>query len=177
MDEPFGQARKQVFQHDLTHGAMYNLTINFLRQFPHLLTSLAGGTFGTSVVSYTYTEGTAKNPADFTVSGSTLTFSPGETQKFIPVTIVNDKLAEFQETFQLNITSINGLAAMGAIKTMTITIETSDNPYGLFGIYNTSLSMTVANPATDRVLSFPVSRIDGNLGVVQVKNFIAEAEE
>ena len=177
MDEPFDQARKHISQQDLAHGTMYNLTLDLLRCFLYFLTPLAGGTFGTSVVSYTYTEGTAKNPADFTVGGSTLTFSPGEIQKFIPVTIVNDKLAEFQETFQLSITSINGLAAMGSIKTMSITIETSDNPYGLFGIYNTSLSVTVANPATDRVLSFPVSRIDGDLGVVQVKNFITGAGE
>ena len=128
----------------------------------------SGGTFGTSTVTYTYTDGTAQNPSDYTINTTALTFSPGEEQKFIQVQIVDDKLSEFQETFRLDLTGISGPAALGAITRINITIETSDNPYGLFGMFNTSLSISVVNPNVSRVISFPVYRKDGALSSSEV---------
>ena len=130
--------------------------------------SCLGGRFDESTVSYTYSPGNALSPADFTVPGSSLTFAQGVQQMFIVVQIVDDKISEFQETFSLNLTGVTGKASLGSKRTLTVTIETSDNPFGLFGLFNTSLSVSVANPDSNRVLSFPLSRIDGALGQSQV---------
>ena len=119
-------------------------------------------------MTYTYTDGTALNPSDYTVTGSRLTFAPGDTQKFIEVQLKDDRIPEFQENFRLDLTSVSGPAALGPITRINITIETSDNPYGLFGIYNTSLSVSVANPNVSRVISFPVYRKDGALSTSEV---------
>lgn len=127
-----------------------------------------GGTFGTNVVTYTYTDGTASNPTDYTVSGTTLTFAPGERRKFISVQLKDDRLSEFQEWFRLDLSSIAGDGTLGALTRLNVTIETSDNPYGLFGIFNTSLSVFVENPNASRVISFPVYRKDGTLSSSQV---------
>ena len=125
-------------------------------------------------MTYTYTDGTAQNPSDYTVTGSRLTFAPGDTQKFIQVQLKDDSISEFQENFRLDLTSISGPAALGSITRMNITIETSDNPYGLFGIYNTSLSVSVANPNVSRMISFPVYRKDGALSTSEVLNYISK---
>ena len=127
-----------------------------------------GGTFGTSIVTYTHTDGTALNPADYSVTGATLTFAPGESQKFIQVQIKDDRLSEFQENFRLDLTSISGPAVLGSITRLNITIETSDNPFGLFGIFNTSLSVSVENPNASQSISFPVYRKDGTLSRSEV---------
>ena len=99
-----------------------------------------------------------------------MTFTPGEKQKFIQVKLNDDRIAEFQENFRLDLTSISGPAALGSITRINITIETSDNPYGLFGLFNTSLSVSVVNPDVNRIISFPVYRKDGALTSIQVSN-------
>ncbi len=110
----------------------------------------------------------ATNPDDFTVVGSSLTFSPRETQKFITVNIIDDKISEFQEHFSLDLASVTGKASLGSKRRIVVTIETSDNPFGLFGIFNTSSSISIANPDTSRILSFPLSRIDGAISRSEV---------
>ncbi len=120
-------------------------------------------------MGYAYTSFNATNPADFTVIGTSLTFAQGERQKFITVNIVDDRISEFQESFSLDLTSITGKARLGSKTRLTITIETSDNPYGLFGIFNTSLSVSIPNPVVNQNLSFPLSRVDGALGRSEVR--------
>eukprot|EP00794_Sanderia_malayensis_P009868 gene9868-10878_t len=100
-----------------------------------------GGSFGSSTVYYTVNEMNATSPDDFTVVGTSLTFAGGERLKFITVNIINDRISEFQERFSLVLTSITGKANLGVKTRIILTIETSDNPYGLFGIFNTSLKV------------------------------------
>jgi Calx-beta domain/ASPIC and UnbV/FG-GAP-like repeat len=73
--------------------------------------SLSAASASTVTVDVTSTDGTATAPADYTaVPPTTISFAPGETSKPLPVTIVDDTLAEGDETFSLNLSNpVNGV--------------------------------------------------------------------
>ena len=50
-------------------------------------------------VAYATSDGTAEEPSDYTATDGTLTFAPGETEKTIPVAVIDDALDEPDETF------------------------------------------------------------------------------
>ena len=84
------------------------------------------------------------------------------------MTILDDRIAEFQESFQLHLTSITGKSSLGSRRQFTVTIETSDNPHGLVGVYNSSRSISVENPVNASLVSFPLTRVDGTNGKIEV---------
>jgi large repetitive protein len=96
--------------------------------FDVLLTS---ATVGTVTVDYTTSDGAALAGSDYTAASGTLTFTPGQTSKPIPVTIVNDALAEDDETFTLNLSNPTGGIAIA-------------DPQGVGTIVNDDLDPTVS---------------------------------
>lgn len=81
----------------------------------------------TITVNYATANGTATAGEDYTAVTSTLTFTPGQTQKTINITILGDALYESAETVLLNLTpnanvTIPDTQAVGTIQ---------DNDYGL----------------------------------------------
>ena len=56
-------------------------------------------------VNYATSDGTAVNPDDYTAASGPLTFNPGETSQTFDVTIVNDTLAELDQTINLMLSS------------------------------------------------------------------------
>jgi Calx-beta domain len=59
-------------------------------------------------VHYATHNGTATSPGDYVAKSGTLTFTPGQTTKSIPVTIHGDTNDEPKETFTLKLTSPSG---------------------------------------------------------------------
>jgi Ca2+-binding RTX toxin-like protein/subtilisin-like proprotein convertase family protein len=59
----------------------------------------------TVTVNYTTADGTAEAGSDYTTTTNSVTFNPGEISKNISVPVINDSLDEFDETFNLNLTS------------------------------------------------------------------------
>ena len=59
-------------------------------------------------VDYATADGTAIAGSDYTATSGTLTFTPGQTSKPVPVTITDDALAEDDETFTLNLSNATG---------------------------------------------------------------------
>src|SRR5712691_1408959 len=59
-------------------------------------------------VDYATADGTALAGSDYASTSGTLTFAPGETSKSVPVTIVDDALAEDDETFTLHLSNATG---------------------------------------------------------------------
>jgi hypothetical protein len=81
----------------------------------------------TVTVNYAATGGTAAGGGtDYTLVSGTLTFNPGEFQKFVPVTIAEDTLNENSETVVVAL-SAPGFASLGTRSTHTLTI-TDDDP-------------------------------------------------
>ena len=71
-------------------------------------------------VNYATTDGTATAGADYTATSGTLTFAPGETEKSVAVTILDDTLEDSAETFRLVLSNPSGARlgdrkAIGAI--------------------------------------------------------------
>jgi hypothetical protein len=76
-------------------------------------------------VDFVLTGGTVTNGTDYTFTAGTLVFAPGETRKTIPVTIINDSIAEGDETLQLSLSNPVG-AVLGTNTTHTYTILDDD---------------------------------------------------
>jgi len=72
-------------------------------------------------VSYSVAGGTATTGADFTITGSTLTFAPGQTEQTIELSIVADGIEEDSETIDLRLSTPSG--ATLATNNHTITIS------------------------------------------------------
>lgn len=87
---------------------------------------LRGESALTTTVDVSSTNGTALAGQDFVGLTNTLTFAPGERLKFVDVPILNDGLAETNETFQLTLSNPTGGAVLGAVKTVTVTVLDND---------------------------------------------------
>ena len=63
---------------------------------------------GTVTVSYATADGTATAGEDYTATSGTLTFAPGETEKTVKVTIIDDTVEDSGETFRLVLSDPSG---------------------------------------------------------------------
>lgn len=79
-----------------------------------------------ATVNYAITAGTA-SAQDFTAATGTLTFQPGETVQFVPLTLLEDNLVESAETISIGLTNPAG-ALLGSLNTHTFTITDNDTP-------------------------------------------------
>jgi azurin len=146
----FGQAAYQV-----TEGtATVTITVN-----------RSGGSASGVTVQYRVVPG---NPGtatgggvDYTLATGTLTFAAGDTAKTFAATIVNDILAEPDETVNLELFSPSSGLVIGAQATTTLTIQDDDAPTFRFG----STTYTVVEGAAGSVA---VTRANGLGGAVTV---------
>jgi hypothetical protein len=75
---------------------------------------LSGPASGVVTVKATTVNGTAMSGDDYASVNKTLTFEPGETQKTVTVSIVDDAESEVAETFTLKLSNLKGRAVMCA---------------------------------------------------------------
>lgn len=59
----------------------------------------------TVTVDYASADGTATSPGDYTAATGTLTFVPGETSKMVPVALLGDAVAEFDERLSVSLSN------------------------------------------------------------------------
>lgn len=85
-------------------------------------------------VKFEVIPGTATFGLDYSVTSTEVILGSGEREKRVPVDIINDGLAEVEETFTIRLLDrINGGATLGTTTETLVTIEASDDPYGAFG--------------------------------------------
>jgi subtilisin-like proprotein convertase family protein len=84
------------------------------------------GREGSATVQYATEPGTAAAGADYTQVAGTLTFAPGETTRSFGIPLVNDVVAEPNETIRIVLSAISGNATAGAAMTGTVTILDDD---------------------------------------------------
>ena len=70
--------------------------------------TLDNASTGTVTVNYATTDGTATAGEDYTATSGTLTFAPGETEKTVSVTIIDDTVEDSGETFTLALSDPSG---------------------------------------------------------------------
>ncbi|MBN3308256.1 GPR98 protein, partial [Amia calva] len=70
---------------------------------------------------------------DFAPPAGNITFSDGQAVSFIEITIIDDNIVEFMETFSVALTQVAGGARLGNDSNVTVIIPPNDSPVGLFG--------------------------------------------
>ncbi|HEV2862981.1 MAG TPA: PQQ-dependent sugar dehydrogenase [Pyrinomonadaceae bacterium] len=104
---------------------------------PSIVASESGGRFSVPVqrsgdsttevsVDYATADGTASSRTDYTEARGTLRFAPGETQKLIDITIINDDTQEPDETLTMALTNVVGRAVLEGIPNRLLTITNDD---------------------------------------------------
>ncbi|XP_019373727.1 PREDICTED: G-protein coupled receptor 98 [Gavialis gangeticus] len=114
---------------------------------------------------------------DFTPSSGILTFSEGQATGVIEITIIDDTVVEFLETFSVTLIWVTGGARLGDDTTVTIFIPPNDSPVGVFGFEEKSVTVkepeSPGDPAATVFLT--VSRSQGGKGEVRVIWILEEA--
>lgn len=87
--------------------------------------NLSAASEQTVTVDYATSEGTATAGSDYTATSGTLTFQPGETSQTFAVPILNDALAESDETVNLALSNPTN-ATLGTPSQAVLTIEDDD---------------------------------------------------
>ncbi|XP_066912895.1 adhesion G-protein coupled receptor V1-like isoform X2 [Clytia hemisphaerica] len=127
-----------------------------------------GGTHGKVNISLQYTPISAIPNVDYQTQMTYVSFADGQNTTTIDVRLIDDATPEKQESFIIDLDSITeGNAQLSNTTRLTVTIETSDNPNGLIGLFNVS-DYVIQNPLTNRKLDFKVQRLAGNVGTIQV---------
>jgi hypothetical protein len=77
--------------------------------------------------SYATSNGSATAGFDYVATSGTLIFGPGETQKFVSVTVLDDNLIENAENFFVTLTGATNASITGSQATVTIADDDSPN--------------------------------------------------
>jgi hypothetical protein len=122
--------------------------------FSVMLTNASGTTVS---VDYATADGSAIAGSDYTATSGTLTFTPGQTSKTAPVTIVNDALAEDDETLTLNLSNATGMIAIADAQGVgtivnddldpTVSVGNASVVEGDLGTTTLSLPVTLSGPS------------------------------
>jgi uncharacterized delta-60 repeat protein/uncharacterized repeat protein (TIGR01451 family) len=127
------QAQMTIVDNDALPGvltfALDNFTVNESTKFAVITIIRTNGSSGTVSITYSTTNGTAIAGADYLSTSNTLTFGPGVTNATFSVQIINDTIAEDDETVTLQLSNPTGGATIGA-QTATLTIIDNDTPNG-----------------------------------------------
>ena len=102
----FSVADGQVEEND---GALLAFTVTLNRAETERLT-----------VDYATSDGSAHAGVDYTAASGTLAFAPGETEKTVEVTVLDDSLDEGEETLTLRLSEASGAVIADATATGTI---------------------------------------------------------
>lgn len=88
----------------------------------------SGDTSIASTINYSTTNGSARQPDDYTSTTGSLQFAAGETSKTFTIPIIDDALVEGNETLNVVLSSPSGVSVEGSPFTTTITILDDDKP-------------------------------------------------
>ena len=120
-------------------------------------------------VNYTSTNGTATQPADYTTTSGTLTFTPGQATKTISVPVVGDVLDEIDETFVVNLSGPTNatIADSQGVATITdddpapsLTINDQNLTEGDAGTANMTFTVT-ASAVSAKTMTVAFATADG----------------
>ncbi|XP_055460041.1 adhesion G-protein coupled receptor V1 [Psammomys obesus] len=136
---------------------------------PIINVTRTGGTFADISVKFKAVPVTAVAGEDYSIASSDVVLLEGETSKAVPVYIINDIYPELGESFLVQLLNeTTGGAKLGPLTEAIVTIQASDDPYGLFGFQNTKF--IVEEPEFNSVrVKLPIIRNSGTLGNVTVE--------
>jgi glucose/arabinose dehydrogenase len=104
---------------------------------------------GVSTVNYITTGESATENVDFTKVSGIVTFAPGETSQFVDISILQDSLAEPEETFTFVVDRSEG-ATLGSARTARIAISDDDQTNLTFSTPTVSENVGLATVVVNR---------------------------
>ena len=121
----------------------------------------------------------AADRADFSPTAGIVTFAPGNRSALISFDVIDDPLPELSEVYivELSIFNIQGETndggSLGDTNTSIVTIQESDDPYGLLSISPSSADLEIAEDIPGDNPSFGmatvrVDRMRGSIGSIRV---------
>jgi hypothetical protein len=124
------------------------------------------GSLGAVSISYATANGTATAGSDYTSASGTLNWADGDAaSKSFTVPILDDGLAEANETITLTVSGVTGGAVLGSRKSIALTISDNDGLPGVVAL--TAASASVAESGGSITLS--VARTGGSTGAASVQ--------
>jgi len=117
----------------------------------NLAVSLSQQSDQTVTVDYAVTGGTAVDPNDYSISGTQLSFDPGVTTQYVPITVVDDEEEESNETIEVTLSDpVNATLGTNTVHTYTINDDDgtalpgqASNPSPADGATKVALSGTI----------------------------------
>ena len=106
-----------------------DMTSSKVRERPRVINvpvRILGDQTRPAAVAYALTSSTATLGKDFTMTGGTLTFGPGETVKTFPVRILSDREPERREKFTIQLVAASAGTRLDNPATVTFTIKKND---------------------------------------------------
>ena len=122
-----------------------------------------GGSSGLATVQYATSDGTASAGLDYTATSGTLTFADSVTSQTFSVPVLDDSLAEPNETVNLSLSNPTGSAVLGTPNTAVLTITNVPKPGSL---QFSSATYSIAENGGNAIIT--VTRTNGNEGTVTV---------
>ncbi|MDD9992391.1 MAG: hypothetical protein OXP75_11370 [Rhodospirillales bacterium] len=108
----------------------------------------------TVTVNYGTSSGTAQAGADYVAAAGTLTFAPGETEKTVQVTLLDDAVDEGRETFRLKLSEAWG--AVIADGDATVWVSNGDPVQGAWlGRFGRTVASQIVDAVSARLLDRP----------------------
>src|SRR5262249_29042760 len=115
-------------------------------------------------VNYATADGSAIAGADYTAASGSLTFMPGQTSQPLSVAVLGDRLGEPDETFVVNISTLDSYAQIGNA-TGVATIIDNEPHITIWDAYNygeSTFTFTVTlSAAYDQVVTGDFTTVDG----------------
>ncbi|MCA1578725.1 MAG: PQQ-dependent sugar dehydrogenase [Acidobacteria bacterium] len=128
---PVGEIRGQFLSSLSAMSVQFNATSYIVNENAgNVLVGVtrSGNLTNTVTINYTTSNGSAQAPLDFANASGSLQFAPGETLKFVSVSIVDDGLVEGLESIKLSLSSASSGAVEGSPFITTISILDDDKP-------------------------------------------------
>ncbi|XP_075398780.1 adhesion G-protein coupled receptor V1 [Tenrec ecaudatus] len=142
--------------------AAASVTVQSLNASKTLIT-LAGATY-----SHMYELAYISRQSDFIPSSGELIFEPGDKEAVIVVNILDDVFPEEEESFRVQLKNPKGGAEIGIDGYVKITINSSDDAYGIIAFAQNSLQKQVEEMEQDSLVTLNVERLKGTYGRVTV---------
>jgi hypothetical protein len=127
-----------------------------------------GGASGEVTVDFATTDGTATASLDYQATSGTLIFADGELSKNVQIALLDDQDYEGDETFHVELSNVQGGAALGAVVTAQVTI-TENDPVPPAGVLEfDALIYTITENDISGLVTITVNRSGGSYGQVSV---------
>ncbi len=125
----------------------------------------SAGSIGAVSVDYTISSGTATAASDYTAVSGTLNWADGASgNRTITLPVLDDALAEANETVVLSLSNASGGAVLGSGKTSTVTITDNDGSPGTLALSSATYTVGEAGGA----VTVTVNRSGGSYGTAAI---------